>query len=66
MVKVEGTVKLDGYRVISEAIELGISCGIRRADKHAEDPLTDLQRARVQDHVEIEVMNALCEILKFE
>ena len=65
-VEVKADVKIDGYRVIADAIEVGISCGLRRADKHANDQLTDIQRARVQDHVEIEVLNALCNILKFE
>jgi hypothetical protein len=62
---VTASVKIDAYRVISEAVETGVTYGLRRADKHAEIPLVEEQRERVASHIHSEVMNALTEVLIF-
>lgn len=58
--------KINTYSVIMRAVEEGISIGINRADKHADDVLTLQQKERVRHHVELEVANALSEVVKFE
>ena len=35
-------------------------------DKHAEDPLTDAQRDRAAEHLEREIMSAICDMFNFE
>lgn len=49
------------YPALVDALDSGILCGLARADKHAADPLTDAQRARVQDQVTRHVLDAICE-----
>jgi hypothetical protein len=63
--KVQGVVRVNTYAVIADCVEAGISFGLSRVDKHAPNPLTPDQRERVKEHVEREVMNALCEKLNF-
>lgn len=53
------------YVVFVECVEVGVLRSRRRADKHAEDPLTDAQWARVSAAVEDEVVNAVCEKFTF-
>ena len=63
--RVTAEVKLNAYAVISDAVDVGVRLGLRRGDKHADDPLTEQQLERMHEHVEREVMNALSEILIF-
>jgi hypothetical protein len=65
-IKTSGTLRIDAYKVLMTAVEDGIRYGLRRADKHANDPLTETQRERMQTQLEIEIGNAICEILKFD
>lgn len=58
-------VQVNVYRVLEEAVDTGIMMGLRRGDKHSDDPLTDAQQARMHEHIEREVMNALSEVLIF-
>ena len=58
--------KVDVYRVVNEAVEHGVACGLFRADKHADDPLTEQQMERIKENVEREVMCALCEVIRFD
>ena len=39
------------WHMMHEALDAGIAYGLNRADKHADDPLTDAQRARVVNAV---------------
>lgn len=59
----EGKVKppINIYAVISTAIESGINYGITRAFKHEDYPSQD----SLLEHIEREVMNALCEVIDF-
>lgn len=50
------------YQVIQRAVEEGIAHGYRRAFKHTDSPSEDL----VKESIEVEVMNALDEVLVFE
>jgi hypothetical protein len=47
------------YDLLSAAVEEGVAVGVRRADKHADDPLTDRQRERIIDHVQQDVLGAI-------
>lgn len=60
--KAKGTVKIDAYKVIRRAVEEGVECGVRRAHKHTTKPSNEA----ITESVEREVMNALCEVLKFD
>lgn len=61
-VEVRGAVRVDTYRVISDAVERGTHWGVMRAHKHTDEPSHDL----IRHHVECEVMGALCEVLRFD
>ena len=63
--RVKAEVQIDAYRVIADVVDSGVLLGLRRGDKHSDDPLTEQQVARMHEHVEREVMNALSEILIF-
>lgn len=58
--------QINTYSVIMRAVEEGVGIGLHRADKHADDPLTARQRERVRHQVEIEIANALSEVIKFD
>ena len=63
-IPIDRQIRLNAYAVVDRAVEEGVACGLRRARKHlsyGQDP-TDEQ---LQDYVEREVMNALCEVLQF-
>jgi hypothetical protein len=63
--KVKGVVHVNSYRVLEECVEVGVACGLRRADKHVNTPITAEQFARFQEHVEREVMQAISEKFHF-
>jgi hypothetical protein len=54
------------YPAIVEAVDSGVACGLARADKYADDPLTDAQRQRVEQHVNDQVLSAIAERFDFE
>jgi hypothetical protein len=54
------------YAVLCMAVEQGIAYGLTRADKYAEDALTEAQRERVADQVEKAVMDSVCEWFAFD
>ena len=61
--RVASSVRIDAHGVIAEAVERGAATGVRRAFKYAADvPDADA----IIEHVEREVMNALCDVLKFD
>jgi len=47
------------YPLLQAGIDEGVATGLRKADKHADDPLTDSQRERVARHIEQAVSDAL-------
>ena len=55
-----GAIRVDAYRVVSDAVEAGALRGVRRAFKHG----TPTQEA-IAVEVENAVMSSLCEYLKF-
>lgn len=54
------------YPALVDALESGIACGLTRADKHADDPLTEAQRERVEREVYEHVLSAIYERFRFE
>ena len=60
------TMKTNTYRIIVDCLETGIAVALNRMDKHAEDPLTDAQRDRAAEHLEREIMSAICDMFNFE
>jgi hypothetical protein len=56
-----GTVKVDAYTVISEAVERGARFAANHALKHTDTPTAD----GIADHIEREVMAALEDVLEF-
>ena len=52
--------RVNEYLILIECIEAGVAYGLRRADKHASDPLTADQCARLADHLERELLSAIC------
>lgn len=61
-INVKCSVKLDAYRIISDAVDVGICSGWNRAHKHTETP----SQQHVIDELHKSIMNQLCEILKFD
>jgi hypothetical protein len=49
------------YPALVDAIESGVACGLARAEKHADDPLTDAQRERLREHIADQMLSAICE-----
>jgi hypothetical protein len=58
--------KPNTYRIIVDCLEKGITVALNRMDKHAKDPLTDTQRDRAAEHLEREIMDAICDKFNFE
>lgn len=56
------TVKVNLYKIISEAVESGVAYGYRRAHKYTDTPGEDLICQQIEDAV----LNELCEVLVFD
>lgn len=54
------------YPALVDAIDSGLLTALARADKHADDPLTDAQRARVHREGCEHLLSAICERFRFE
>ena len=50
------------WEIVSRAVESGVAFGYRRAHKHTPKPSED----HVREQIELEVMNALSEVIDFE
>ena len=61
-IEVTGTIRVNAYAVVSDAIEMAIDGGIRRAFKHTSTPDHQTIRSCIYEYV----TNALCEVLKFD
>lgn len=59
---VKQTVKVNLYRLIDNAVELGVEIGLNRAYKHTESP----DRAFLVDRVADAVMSEICELIDFD
>lgn len=53
------TVKLNAYRVISDAIERGIMYGYRRAHKHTDEPSEDVVCEEMKNGIMIELAEVI-------
>lgn len=58
-------VKVNEYLILSECIEAGVAYGLRRYDKYATVALTSDQHIHLAEHLEREVLNAICEKFTF-
>lgn len=55
--------KANEYKVMREAVEIGVRFGVNRAYKHSDaDPPTELQ----QEYMVEEIMNSICEWFNFQ
>ena len=62
MISVAGSIRVDAYRVLAQAVETGVAYGYQRAYKHVEFPDGDTIRTAIEQAV----MNELCEWLRFD
>ena len=60
--RLDSTVRLNTYKIVSDAIENGIKYGYRRAHKHTENPSEDT----IIEQIHLAVMNDLCDIINFD
>ena len=60
--RIRSAVRVNVYRVISEAVEIGTGRGWRRAHKHADDPGEDA----IVTEIHNAVLTELCEVLDFD
>jgi len=60
------TMKANDYQVLRRCVEEGIAYGVQRADKYADDVLTEAQQQRVVEQVERAVMNEIAEWFVFD
>lgn len=67
-VTVGASVRLDAYAVVMRAVEEGAAMAVSRWSRKGLTPrgLTDEHLASLREHVENEVGNALCEVLRFK
>ena len=58
-------IKLRTYPVIARAVEEGVAYGLQRYNKY-NDPDVPGGDDAIAEHVEREVLNALCEVIEFD
>lgn len=56
------TLPMNVWKIVSDAVEMGVRMGYRRAYKHVDRPSEE----HVVDNVSREVMNSLTEVVDFE
>lgn len=61
-VKINSTVTLNSWAIISRAVEEGIDYGYRRAHKHTSTPSEDL----LKNEIDNAIMSELSEVLLYE
>lgn len=54
------------YEVVSEAVERGVICGMRRAFKHADKRPAEDTMDLIAERVLSAVMDELCEVVNFD
>ena len=57
LVYLSGEIQIDPWKVVSEAVEVGVRYGYHRAHKHTDSPGEDM----ICDEIEMAVMNELAE-----
>jgi len=65
-VTISGSVRVDAYAVVERAVEDGARAGVARWLRHREQGLVLDDRAALEEHIEREVLAALCDVLRFE
>ena len=60
--KISGTVRVNVYRIMDDAVESGVRLGYRRAHKHVDRPAEE----QICDEIQRAVMHELCEYLVFD
>jgi hypothetical protein len=53
--------KINTYKIISQAVEDGIAYGFNRAYKHTDTPGAE----HIKDQIEQAVLNELCDVINF-
>lgn len=61
-IKIDSQIKIDAYRVLSDAVEIGIVFGLQSAYKYQNTPDTET----IKEEIHRSVMNSLCDILQIE
>lgn len=61
-IKVDTQIKLDAYKVISDAVEIGVTFGWDMAHKHQATPSAE----HIKDEIRRSVMISLCDIMCLE
>lgn len=59
--KINNTIKLNSYNIISDAVEMGINYGYMRAHKYNDKPTEQDFKAAIQDGI----MNSLSEVIDY-
>ena len=57
----KNNMRIKAYTVVERAVEEGVAMGYNRAHKHTNAP-----GDAIKEHVQREVMTALCEIMDFD
>ena len=60
--KVTFNIKLSPYEMVRDAIQAGVTCGLRRAYKHVENPSDE----QIVEAITQAVMTDLCDVLDFD
>lgn len=63
---IDGPIRVNVYKLVSDGIEAPIRFGINRAFKHSERSPTDDEIARLEDCVNQELLNWFCETFRFD
>ena len=60
--KINNTIKLNTYNILSEAITQGINFGWLHAHKHSDTPSEDT----IKDYIYNDIMNSLSEVIDYD
>lgn len=64
--RINGLIRVNIYKLVSESLEAPLRYGIRRAFKHSGPALTDEEITRLVDAQETELLNWFCETFRFD
>jgi SpoU rRNA methylase family enzyme len=62
MIKINSSIRINAYEIITRAVEEGVQYGYNRAHKHTNKPSKDL----LFNEIESAVMNSICEVILFD
>ena len=63
---IDGLIRVNVYKLVSDGIEAPIRFGINRAFKHSERGLTSEEVYRLEDTISQELLNWICETFRFD